>query len=393
MAKSVNPLEELFGTVAAEEEIELTPEQIKQKEDAEEAKRLEQEQQQQGKKKEPPAERTSEVKKQRDEARAKLAELEQKYKELEELAPLKKVSEYLKKKTKAEKLQEKDIDDFIETNKKRKAELETTNKTLKEKDERLKEISIDLSDEWQKDYKQPLVKARNGLFATIAVLDDASGEVKNPELFDGLVTRLLEANEKTGEPLELIQVKGVLGKFAKMYEEKTGQPYDIPSPLTVKNAIDSVASLAIKSFKARKDWEKTLEEKNKTKEYEEFEENEKRTKLELSAREKITNSIIFELDEDQFGGAFTKDEVEKSYKDTFEFMNGVALGKVKPKVAKDGMITFAKGQMFDSLLEKYKELVKSKEVNKGLPRGSTAEQSREVKKVASKEENPKGWLD
>lgn len=304
-------------------------------------------------------------------------ELEREVAELRKLKPLKKVGEYLTSKTKKEALEDADVDEYINRNKTRKQKVEELDKTLKNKDQALKEISIEHSDEWRNDYVKPIQKAAANIFTILAnQYEDKDGKVKTreEELTKSLMNQLVSL-DKDGNPKQPLEIKGIVSKFRKAYEERTGLDYEMPSLKEIVEAVETVHVNLARADKAKQNWNEELEKKSKERIFEESQKEKKFIEKEIEGRDFLISKLkdsqeIKELkdiigDEDEVAAAFDEEHefLKKSIRKDSDY---------KPRGYDSLIKSLGKARLFDKLVEKMKTLQSDydeikKQRDSGLP--------------------------
>lgn len=327
-----------------------------------------------------------ELKLAKEKAEKEAEELKKQLDELKEISPLKPVAEYLK--TKVGKVDEEAVNSFIEKQKERKKKLVETERAYQEKEEVVKSLSIERSDEWRKDYIEPLAKERNNLIAMVASIDN-EGKIRHPQLIEGLVNQLTMVS-KDGKHLDAIEIKKVLTQFEKIYKQKTGEDWDGTNLNEVAKTVESIAGKIIKANVARSNWAKTLEEREKERLFNEEKAREELAKKEIAANEYVTRKLISEFDFSQLEGIIPEEEFTEELIQQNKYITGIRTGdkSSKPKEYKELVVEMAKAKNFDKLLAKIREqeqeIEKLKEINKGGigSGGGGTPPKREPKKVA-----------
>lgn len=288
-------------------------------------------------------------------------EFEKELTELRKLKPLKKVGDYLASKTKKESLAEEDVDEYISRNKTRKQKVEELDKSLKNKDQALKEISIEHSDEWKTEYVKPIQKAAANIFTIIAnQYEDADGNIKTREevLTKSLMNQLVSL-DKDGNPKQPLEIKGIISKFRKAYEEKTGLDYEMPALKEIVEAVETVHINIARADKAKANWNQELENKNKERIFEEAQKEKVFIEKEIAGRDYLVSKFkdsqeIKDLQE-IIGD---DDEVVAAFNEEHEFLKkGVRKdADYKPRGYPELVKSLGKAKLFDKLVEKIKTL-------------------------------------
>lgn len=356
-------------------------------------------------KKDPPAKELKhqyeKTKKELEELRSKYEQYEAKVKELEELDPLKPVAEYVKKK--AGKIDQDTVNEYIiKKGSERKKALSEFEQKLKLKDQQVKELNIEQSQEWQEDYIAPINKARDTLIASIVNFDN-DGKVKhNPAIYQELFSELISV-DKDGRAKTPTEMRAAIRKFEASYAKATdGDEYDAPSLREVQDAVASFHSSVSKAQKAKSEWDSLLQERQKEKAYEEAKKQEALHKREVEGRdflyEKYKNSLsLKELD-----GIIDPNDFISAAEEEHQYLSSLMLRKegIKPRAYEQFIDLAARGKMFDALVEKYKEIQAEleqfkKDQKSGSPRiGSPRTEQKQITiDPTNPNYNPTGFLD
>jgi hypothetical protein len=344
MSKDNDPMAFLKGSVKEEEDSSDDNTSIVKDEKPQPAKALKQE--------------LEKVKKERDELNKKLKELESKTGEISELEPLRPVAEYLKKKS--GKIDSETVEkELIEKNRQRKKELAEKEEALKHKDQKIKEISIENSEEWHNDYIRPIQEAKGILEAAIINVDD-EGNVRHPEMMSNLFSKLVALNDD-GTPKTSLQLKSEIKKFAAEYERKTGLDYDPP---LLKEVVDSISKFHNRiqvASKAKSDWEATLENKKKERAFESAKQRDFQIKKELEGRDYLFSEYKNSINTTQLEKVIEDSDIFiNAAKEEHEYLKKALAGDpdLKRRDYTDFIDLAAKGKMFDSLMGKIQTLEK-----------------------------------
>lgn len=354
--------------------------------DAAEKARKEAEEKKKGKGKD---EQVAEIRRQRDDLLKETERLKKIEEEFEKLKGVKPVADYVEKKF--GKVDDEAINKFIEKNKERKNKLGDLEKKYGEKEQTVRDLEITRSDMWIEDYAKPLQKADQDLFATI-VMVDKDGQVRYPELFSKLKQTLLTV-DKDGKPKNSIQIKQALKEFATEFKQTTQEDYEIPKLTDVTVAVEGAYNKYTTAIKAKQDWEKTTEEKNKERAYDNAQKSKRDTETIILQRGKAVEVVKQQFKYDTLDGLFEEEEVKEEIDKIHDNVVKIMKGEQKPteyNIFTEGM---AKGALFDKLVEKYKELETKyqKDIGKkhsSLPSGSAGD--RGDKKVVKEDPSHEG---
>jgi hypothetical protein len=360
MSKQIqNPLDFLRnpGSVSVDDHTEnLTEKENNKSREEEESKRLEEEEKSKNKRK-TREDNIADLKAARDKAQREFEKAQERLKDLEGLAPLKKVAEHLKKKKGKDAIEEEDVDEFIETNRTRKKSLTEFEQKLKEKDQIVKDLEIEKSDEWKTEYVAPIQKAATNIFTTLAQVGD-DGRVIGEDLTKNLMSELAQVDDK-GNPKTPLEIKQVIRRFQKKFFDETGVEYDAPSIPEISEGIEKYHSKVKSAFEAKKNWSEAQENRKKEKIFE-MSKNEKEVlEKEIKGRDYIFNKVI---NSDDFKGAveIIGEDLINAAKSEHEYMQGILKQDetAKPRGYEGLINSLAKGKAFDVLLTKFRDAQK-----------------------------------
>lgn len=351
------------------------------------------------KKKKEKEEQVAELRRAKDKAEKEAEDLKKKLQEIEGLAPLKKVADHIKSRFKTEKVDDEIVDKFIEHHRERKKSLTEKEKLLAQKEETIKLLDMEKSDEWINGYVKPVRESADSLLATIANIDE-EGKIKNQEIMGSLMKELTIL-DKDGNPLNPIQVKQRLELFAKRYNKETGEDWDIPPLTMVVSAVKDYSAKIKKAAIAKQNWSKALEDAQKERLYFEAQSQQEAIAREITNRNFVTDKVIRGFDYDSLGGIVEEDEFRDLIRENNDYFIRLLKNddKVQKKQYPDLLIEMAKAQKFDYILARYKEL--SEEVEKlreiakgGLPHGGGSGGSRVSEKddAVDPNEDPRAFL-
>ena len=298
----------------------------------------------------------ADIQKKFEEAEARIKELEAKTGEASELEALRPVAEYLKKK--AGKLDADVVEkELIQKNRERKKQLVEKDEKLSLKDKQIQEISIEHSEEWQEDYVKPINESRDNLVASIVNLDN-EGKIRNPELMHSLMQRLVMVNDQ-GVPKTSLEIKQELKAFANEYEKKTGLEYDFPILREVVDAVSVFHNKVISASKAKADWQQSVENKRKEREFEQVQQRQSSIKKEIEARDYYFNRYKADLKIDELEDILDDpDDFIAAAAEEHKFLKAALSGdsSIQPRQYNEFIDLAAKGKMFDALTKKVREL-------------------------------------
>ncbi len=291
--------------------------------------------------------------------------------ESQELKPLSKIAEYLKQKE--GKVDEESVNKFIEKGKERKKQLLDLDGKYKEKDAKLKEIDITLSDEWVENFAKPIAKASDSLTATLANIDN-EGKIKHPELIEEF-KQLLIQTDKEGKPRTSVQIKALTQKFADKYHELTKEEYEVPRINDIVDSVNSLVDGYVKAVTTKSNWNEYLKERQKEKAFEKAKQEEVLTRKELEGRQYMVNKVIEDFDYKSLEGIVEKDEVEEIAKKHHDFFTKLAKGEEKSLGYDTIIAKITKADLYDKLVEENKKLRsdlanEKKKSKSGLPADS-----------------------
>jgi hypothetical protein len=190
---------------------------------------------------------------------------------------------------------------------------------------------------------------------------DSEGKIRYPEMFNKLQQRLLEV-DKDGKPKNSIQIKQTLKEFATEFKKTTQEDYEIPNLTKVTEAVETIYNKNIAAHNAKKNWEETLEEKNKEKLYDQTRKQQRDTEVIITKRTEVA-----ELAKDQFKYkdltdiGFEEDDVKEKFDSVHKKVVSIMTGKEKPTEYDEFITSMVKSSLYDDLMTKYNELKKQYE--------------------------------
>lgn len=235
------------------------------------------------------------------------------------------------------------------------AEIQRLNDEIATKDQKLSDIDIRNSPEFQKQYAEPYNVAAEGLFLEIANLDSSGKALAMTEtnaFFEGLLKL---------EKLDGVIVKQELTKFAANFERLTGEAYKAPSVAAVMTALRQAREARTTMQDAYTNWS-TKKSQAITQRQKDEEENIKQT---AARNERVRKSQALEAmrgyDRSELEGFMDDDAFTKSYNEEYQFVESVMKDATKAPPFKELMIRGFKARAFDALLKEFKELKKFKD--------------------------------
>jgi signal recognition particle subunit SEC65 len=204
--------------------------------------------------------------------------------------------------------------------------------------------------------------------------------------------------DKNGNPRQPLEIKGIVSKFRKAYEEKTGLEYEMPSLKEIVEAVETVHINIAKADKAKANWNEELERKQKERIFDESQKEKAFIEKEVSARDYVISKLKDSQDVKELQEIIgDEDEVIAAFNEEHEFLKkGVRKDSdYKPRGYPELVKSLGKAKLFDKLAEKYKSLQAEYDELKGQrdaglppPKGrkpGDSERSREKPKEITKD--------
>lgn len=366
MSKTVDPIRAFRSTFTPDDdELEIDPKDKKEEGDKKDIKKED------PPKKKEKEDNIAELRTARDKALAEKKALEDELKELRSLKPLKKVADHLKTKKGKQELADDDVEEFISVNRERKKSVEDLKGKLKNKDQEVKQLEIERSDEWKSDFIEPIKKSAANIYTIFANID-GDGKVKEEDLTKALMRDVVALDDK-GNAKTPIEIKAAIARFKKIYEEKTGLDYEAPKMSEITSSIEDYHSKCFKADKAKKEWQKTLEEREKERVFESSQKQSAFTKKELESRDYLFGKFV-ESEEFKSMSELAGEEVVALAKEEHAFLQSGLRGdpEYKQRGYESLVTSLAKARAYDIIGQKLKaaqaenESLKKK-LKSGLP--------------------------
>jgi hypothetical protein len=303
---------------------------------------------------------------QRDEARQRIKELELKAKEadsLKSLKPLNKVAEYIASKTgkQPNEIKEEDVDKFIEKNKLRKKELGELAEKFNQKDAELKDLNIERSEEWEREYQVPLRKSATALAVSLDQVD-SKGKSLHPDFTQALLQQLGTCLSEDGI-VNYGKVKAVLKSANEKYKISYDDDPDMPSVNEVVKLMEDYHEKVIKANDAKKNWQAEMKKRQDHKTFEEAKNLELRTKRERDAFNFVKNKLKTDFDSSQWD--IDEEEFNNAVDQHVENRMSIMEGKKKPMSPTEFISRNIKADRYDLILEENKKLKAKLKLSRG----------------------------
>lgn len=392
MAKTIDPLGFLRGSsVEEKEEDDVIIKKDDKKEDDVIIKKEE---------KKSKEDSIKDIVKARDEATERAKKLEEELKSLRGIAPLKKVAEHLKKKTGKEDIEETDVDEYIERVRNRKKSLQEKEEALKKKDVEIKMMNIESSDEWQSDFVTPIRKAANNIFTTLANVGE-DGKVKAEGLIKNAMSEIASLDDE-GNAKTPIEIKAILSKLKKKYEDETGLDYDAPRINDIVSSVEEYHTRVFKADAAKKDWESERDQKKKEKIIESSQKEREFIKKEKESRDWIFDKEVKASDDVSTIKKVLGSEIDSYIAEEHKFLQDglLRVDGYTPRGYGPLVLSLAKGKALDSAIAKIQSMQTEidslkKKMQSGLPKSkgqssSDDDDGKEVKRSDVKD--PLGFI-
>lgn len=241
------------------------------------------------------------------------------------------------------------------------------------------------TEEWKTEYETPYNDSLEAGYAYIVNFDD-EGKVPNEEVFKKFYGALVTSSLEAGE-VNATQVKSALTKFAKAYENETGEEYEAPSISDVTKSIRSIINTSRRANEAYADWESKAKGAKENQKLQEAEKSERLKSIERRERKDMAAKALRSFDFDSIEDIIDRDDIVKEFNDVFKLNESQILGEEKPISYGDLIALQAKGRMFDVLLSKYKkdleDLKEQETLSTGVKGSSKAKPNQASKSVGS----------
>lgn len=293
----------------------------------------------------------SDLRKAKDELKAKVDELQAALDGASKLGneSLKPIAEYIE--TKYGKIDEASIKAFIEHNKSRKTQLNELAEKMKDKDEKLKDLDIRASEEFEEQYVKPHKERISDLFAEVAMVDK-NGEPIQPDLFNNVVKNIA----KNAKDITSARAKAILKELGEKYKEITGEDYEPPTISSFMSAVREVKTVAEKMEHAYNNWETVKKESTVKSQAEKQREQEQASKQQFSERRKLAQKAVDEFNYDDFDGIVESDDIVEIITNEFKRGEKQIAGEEQPKSYDFYLARGAKAELFDKIMPEFKRL-------------------------------------
>jgi uncharacterized protein YukE len=238
---------------------------------------------------------------------------------------------------------------FNEEAKEKLPKVEQLEKETREKELKLRDIDIRSSREWQEKAEAPMIEADEVFSATIADVDD-EGNIKNRKYFDALYAEILNK----GEEINSTKIKAILTKFAKVYEDKTGEEYKIPDIDSVIKARNALIKAAINRRDMYANWEKEKEQREQQALIEGEKKHKELSESHYAERRDQFTELSRDFDFSSLSQFVKEDEIKSELRAIFEENEKALKGEVKSKSYKTLLENSLKAALFDKILNQAK---------------------------------------
>lgn len=340
-------------------------------------------------------------------AEKEAADLRKQIEETGDLKSFAKIRDYLKQKGNKDTITQEDIDAYIEKNRERKKSLTELEKKYQEKEELVKEFSIEHSEEWKTVYQADLQK-KNDILKTTVVNVDANSNVRGPKATSAFFRDVLALNED-GTPKTALQIKARLSQLKKDFQDETGMEYEAPTLGELVKGVEELHASNAKANEARKNWKTTVEQRNRERNFEAAKKQEEMLNMELKNRDYMIRELKKGDDLEAVKEVFGDDiDISQYIDEEHTFMQKVTKGDKDVQLRGYGELvkSLGKAKAFDAAIPYVKSLqdrIKKLEgqIDSGLPPGrgkSSAKPSNEgeegeIKLEEGKPYKPMAFLD
>lgn len=258
-----------------------------------------------------------------------------------------------------------------------------------------RDIDIRQSDDWKTNYEQPYNDSLESFYASIVNTDD-DGKVPNERYFQSFAQELLTGAIESGD-INATQVKSAINKFAKIYEDQTGEEYEKPSVSDVTKSIRTAIRLKNEAEKAYGSWENERKTRAEQRKLQDAEKNEKLTKIQKKERKRLAGKALTEFDSaytSKLEDIFDEDDITSEFNEVFNSNESQLEDPSKAMPYDQLLSTIVKGRMFDALLEKYNEITENKNLINKTKKGikGSEKPNPNPDKNRNREPGKRSWL-
>jgi len=293
--------------------------------------------------------------------RSQRDELQKKLKEYEEnlgISPaiLKPIVDYIKENASGP-LTDETVQSIITEFRDTKGRYQDLQRIIEEKEQKIKDLDIQHSDEFQEKYRKPYEDAAIALRYEFAQLNPADGSEIAPKSTQDLFNYL---TSKEADSLTQPQIAQALARFKAAYKQESGEE---PSPISTANVLNAYRQFIKKRTEIANAYQNWSKEKQEAQMRMQAEQEKQHQLLQAKAkreRVQLVTKAYHELDRDEID-FISEEELSNLFNEEFDYTENAIAGGVNAPTHDVLYQRGVKARLFDKILPEYKELLQLKE--------------------------------
>lgn len=293
--------------------------------------------------------------------RSQRDELQKKLKEYEEnlgISPaiLKPIVDYIKENASGP-LTDETVQSIITEFRDTKGRYQDLQRIIEEKEQKIKDLDIQHSDEFQEKYRKPYEDAAIALRYEFAQINPADGSEIAPKSTQDLFNYL---TSKEADSLTQPQIAQALARFKAAYKQESGED---PSPISTANVLNAYRQFIKKRTEIANAYQNWSKEKQEAQMRMQAEQEKQHQLLQAKAkreRVQLVTKAYHELDRDEIDFV-SEEELSNLFNEEFDYTENAIAGGVNAPTHDVLYQRGVKARLFDKILPEYKELLQLKE--------------------------------
>src|SRR5690606_34097430 len=228
---------------------------------------------------------------------------------------------------------------------------------IEEKEQKIKDLDIQHSDEFQEKYRKPYEDAAIALRYEFAQLNPADGSEIAPKSTQDLFNYL---TSKEADSLTQPQIAQALARFKAAYKQESGEE---PSPISTANVLNAYRQFIKKRTEIANAYQNWSKEKQEAQMRMQAEQEKQHQLLQAKAkreRVQLVTKAYHELDRDEID-FISEEELSNLFNEEFDYTENAIAGGVNAPTHDVLYQRGVKARLFDKILPEYKELLQLKE--------------------------------
>lgn len=293
--------------------------------------------------------------------RSQRDELQKKLKEYEEnlgISPtiLKPIVDYIKENASGP-LTDETVQSIITEFRDTKGRYQDLQRIIEEKEQKIRDLDIQHSDEFQEKYRKPYEDAAIALRYEFAQINPADGSEIAPKSTQDLFNYL---TSKEADSLTQPQIAQALARFKAAYKQESGEE---PSPISTANVLNAYRQFIKKRTEIANAYQNWSKEKQEAQMRMQAEQEKQHQLLQAKAkreRVQLVTKAYHELDRDEIDFV-SEEELSNLFNEEFDYTENAIAGGVNAPTHDVLYQRGVKARLFDKILPEYKELLQLKE--------------------------------